>query len=92
MNLELVNQIMRVIIFHIKVNSFPFACNCSHVCYEIALVRNSSHNGHASAVTSLSMWPSCDDKKNKLLEALLQESNKGLHRKFVVLWLPQLVG
>jgi len=27
----------------------------------------------------------------KLLEALLQESNKGLNRKFVVLRLPQLV-
>jgi hypothetical protein len=81
-----------MVIFRIKVNSFSFACNCSHVHYEIAFVRNSSHNRHASAVTSLSVWPSCDNKKKKLLETLLQESNKEFSRKFVVLSLPQLVG
>jgi len=37
-----------------KAYSFCFACNCSHVHHEIALVRNSSHSRHASAVTSLS--------------------------------------
>ena len=83
---------MRVIISHIKVNSFSFACNRSYVRHEITLIRNSSHSRHASAVTARSVWPSCDNKKKKLLEALLQESNKGLNRKFVVLWLPHLVG
>ena len=69
-----------------------FACNCVHVRHEIALVRDSSHRIHSSPVTSLSVWPSCDNMRKKLLELVLQESNKRLHRKFVVLWLPQLVG
>jgi len=81
-----------MVIFHIKVNSFSFACNCSHIRYEIAFVRNSSHNRHASAVTSLSVWPLCHKKRKKLLETLSQESNEEFSRKFVVLSLPQLVG
>jgi hypothetical protein len=82
---------MCMVIFHINVNSFSFACICSHVRNKIAFVRNSSHDRHASAVTSLSVWPSCDNKWKKLLEALLQESNEEFSRKFVVLSLLQLV-